>query len=128
METEVRARGLAGWARGRALGDSVSRRSVAAAKVPGAYARMAPRSMNPGAHGATTQRPILIASRQILKIHLTHSQQTRKHFLIASFSAVSAPARRGGPAPHLTHHRLTSFLFRTNKPHRITILMRPLLK
>jgi hypothetical protein len=30
----------------------------------------------------------LIASRQILKIGLTHSQQTRKHFLIASFSAL----------------------------------------
>src|SRR6202522_4741014 len=52
----------------------------------------------------------------------------RIHFLIASFSAVSAPARRGGPAPHLTHHYLSSFLFRTNKPHRITILLRPLLK
>ena len=67
METEARVRGLAGWARGRALGDSVSRRSVAAAKVPGAYTRIAPRSMNPGAHGAATQHPILIASRQNIK-------------------------------------------------------------
>ena len=29
METEARARGLAGWARRRALGDSVSARRVA---------------------------------------------------------------------------------------------------
>jgi hypothetical protein len=59
----------------------------------------------------------------------------RKHFLIASFSAISAPARRGGPAPHLTHHSspityhgLSSFLFDTNKPHKIIILVRALLK
>src|ERR1700678_1365557 len=52
----------------------------------------------------------------------------RIHFLIASFSAVAAPARRGGPAPHLTHHYLSSLLFRTNTPHRIPILLRPLLK
>jgi hypothetical protein len=69
-----------------------------------------------------TNHAFLIASRQILKINLSRSQQTRKHFLIATFSATLAPA------PHLTHHCLTSFLFRTNKPHRITILMRPLLK
>jgi hypothetical protein len=37
METGARARGLAGWACERALGDRVSGRSVAAAKVPGAY-------------------------------------------------------------------------------------------
>src|SRR5580692_6740102 len=59
----------------------------------------------------------------------------RKLFPIASFSAVSAPARHGGPAPHLTHHLsrfthrcLAPFLFRTNKPHKIIILPRALLK
>ena len=59
----------------------------------------------------------------------------RKLFLIASFSAISAPARRGAPAPRLTHHsslithhRLASFLFNTNKPHRIIIVPRALLK
>src|ERR1700679_2044297 len=42
------------------------------------------------------RRPILIASRPILKIALNPSQQTRKHFLIAFFSAISASARRDG--------------------------------
>src|SRR5271170_3484157 len=80
-------------------------------------------------------RHFLIASRQILKIKLNHSQQTRKHFLIASFSVISAPARRGGPAPHLTHRSsrftqpcLNSFLFSTNKPPRIIIPLRAPLK
>jgi hypothetical protein len=52
-----------------------------------------------------------------------------RHFLIASFSAISAPA------PHLTHHSspithhcLTPFLFGTNKAHKIIILMSALLK
>jgi hypothetical protein len=54
----------------------------------------------------------------------------RKHFLIASFSAISAPARRGGQGPHLTHHysRTEPFLFDTNKAHKIIILVRALLK
>jgi len=34
----------------------------------------------------------LIASRQLLEIEPAHSQQTRKHFLIVSFSAISASA------------------------------------
>jgi hypothetical protein len=88
------------------------------------------------AHASTASAPaplptrhFLIASRQILKIKLTRSQQTRKHFLIASFSAIFAPA------PHLTHHssritppRLTPFLISTNKPHRIIIPLRAPLK
>src|SRR5271156_6304421 len=45
-----------------------------------------------------TNHAFLIASRQILKIDLTHSQQTRKPFLIASFSATLPPTAR------LTHH------------------------
>src|SRR5271156_2019677 len=135
METVARARGLAGWARRRALGDSVSAREVGAAKVPSAYTQMTPRSVNASPHHASAQRAFLIAhafliaSRQILKNPVTHSQQKRKHFLIASFSAVSAPA------PHLTRHlsRTTHrcakpFLFRTNKPHRIIILPGALLK
>src|SRR5579863_5007790 len=40
MGTGARARGLAGWARGRALGDGVSGRRVTAAKVPGVFTRM----------------------------------------------------------------------------------------
>ena len=76
-----------------------------------------------------TNHAFLIASGQILKIALTRSQQTRKHFLIASFSAASPPAPR---LPHhsspITHHRVTPFLFNTNKAHKITILMRALLK
>jgi hypothetical protein len=72
---------------------------------------------------------VLIASRQILRIKLTRSQQTRKHFLIASFSAASPPAPRlTHHSPLITHHRSTPFLFATNKPHKIIILMRALLK
>jgi len=37
---EARARGLAGWARGRALGNGVPGCWVTAAKVPSAYTRM----------------------------------------------------------------------------------------
>jgi hypothetical protein len=62
METAARARGLAGWARRRALGNGVSARKVAAAKLPSAYTRMTARSMNPSAH-----RAFLIASRQNIK-------------------------------------------------------------
>ena len=76
-----------------------------------------------------TNHAFLIASRQILKIDLTHSQQTRKHFLIASFSATLPRTMRLTPhsSPLATHH-VIPFLLRTNKPHRITILLRPLLK
>ena len=59
---------------------------------------------------------------------MTENKQQRP-ILIASFSAVSEPA------PHLTHHSslithhcLSSFLFNTNKPHRIIIPMTALLK
>ena len=79
METGARARGLAGWARGRALGDGVSGRSVAAAKVPGAYMRMTARSVRvPRLRDTPLRMPakmmrggarcaILIASRQNIK-------------------------------------------------------------
>jgi len=71
-----------------------------------------------------TNRAFLIATRPELKIELTPSQQTRKHFLIATFSAISAPA------PHLADHgsRIEPFLFDTNKPHKITILVSALMK
>jgi hypothetical protein len=62
MQTEARARGLTGWARGRAFGETVCGRTVVAAQVPSAYTRMTARSMNPGAHPA-----FLIASRQNIK-------------------------------------------------------------
>jgi len=65
-----------------------------------------------------TNHAFLIASRQILKIELTPSQQTRKHFLIATFSRISAPL--------LTNHHspIAPFLFNTNKAHKIIILVR----
>jgi seryl-tRNA synthetase len=94
-----------------------------------------------GAHFAahtspiTTQNPtfatshpsfpqFLIASRPLLEIELTPSQQKRKHFLIASFSGISAPT------PDVTnrHSRTESFLFDTNKTPRIIILIRTLMK
>src|SRR5271155_3250178 len=65
----------------------------------------------------------------------------QRPILIASFSAVFAPARRGGPPrrggspPRLIHHkslitnhRLTPFLFSTNKTNRIIIPMSAPLK
>jgi hypothetical protein len=95
----------------------------------------AARASTASAPAPLSARHFLIASRQILKIALTRSQQTRKHFLIASFSAISAPSRRGGPVPHPTHHspliahhRSTPFLFDTNKPRKIIIPLSALLK
>src|SRR5580700_2454868 len=101
----------------------------------GGYMVHAARASTASAPAPHSTLRFLIASRQILKIKITRSQQTRKHFLIASFSAISAPACRGGPAPHLTHHSSlitrhcpTPFLFNTNKTHRIIVLVRALLK
>ena len=65
METEARARCLAGWALGRTLGDSVSARKVAAAKVLSAYTRTTVRSVNAGTHCASAQRAVLIDSASI---------------------------------------------------------------
>jgi hypothetical protein len=76
METEARARGLAGCVRRRALGDSVSVRPVAAAQVPSACTRMTARSMNPGAH-----RAFLIASRQNIKNRANSLTTNEKTFL-----------------------------------------------
>jgi hypothetical protein len=41
----------------------------------------------------------LIGSHQLLEIGLTHSQQTRKHFLIGSFSALSLNSCLVKPSP-----------------------------
>ena len=97
MQTATRARGVAaesdGRTRGRALGDSLSGRRLAAAKVPSGYARMAARSwrlldlslrMPAKMMRSGAQRAILIAT-QLLDIELTSSQQTRKHFLMCTF-------------------------------------------
>jgi hypothetical protein len=50
------------------------------------------------AHLILPSAPFLIATRRILEIEPTHSQQKRKHFLIASFCrnlALAAPASNG---------------------------------
>ena len=93
METEARAKGLAGWARVRALGDSVSARKVAAAKLPSAYTRMTARSVNAGAHRANPQRAILIGSTAIknpripLKPHaMFFSNRSKRACLRARFA------------------------------------------
>jgi hypothetical protein len=71
----------------------------------------------------------LIATRPGLEIKVTRSQQTRKHFLIATFFGTLPPAPRlTHHSSLITHHCLTPFLFDTNKTHRIIILMRTLLK
>ena len=73
-------------------------------------------------------RALLIGTPIRLEIDLTHSQQTRKHFLIGTIrpTFTSAPLFTHHSSlitRHcLTHHRLTSFLFDTNKPHKIIIL------
>ena len=65
---------------------------------------------------------ILIGTPIRLKADLTHSQQTRKHFLIATKFDTSAP--------HFTNHdrRIAPFLFSTNKAHKIIIPLSALLK
>jgi hypothetical protein len=59
--------------------------------TPDATAPARPRLLNP------PPAPILIAS-PLLEIELTHSQQTRKHFLIASFSATFGGSAAGNIA------------------------------
>ncbi len=67
---------------------------------------------------------LLIGTGSRLEIDLTHSEQTRKHFLIGTIRPTFTSA------PLLTHHLslltrdfLTSFLFDTNKPNKIIILV-----
>jgi hypothetical protein len=59
-----------------------------------------------------TNHAFLIASRQLLEIELTRSQQTRKHFLIGSFSGISAPAPR-------LHNGRRKFLTATHRIQKI---------
>ncbi len=69
-------------------------------------------------------RAILIGTPIRLEIDLTRSQQTRKHFLIGTIrpTFTSAPLLTHHSSL-ITHHCLTSFLFDTNKPHKIIILV-----
>ena len=91
-------------------------------------------STNHQPHRAT--QPFLIAGEKILKTELTPSVPTPNAFLIAGVCATFSPAAAPLFTHHLslityhclTHHRLTSFLFDTNKPHKIIILMRTLMK
>ena len=95
METEARARGVAGWARGRALGDGVCGSWAAATEVPSAYTRMTAylgripsrgRGTGPAPTDAceddARRRATRISNRycQILEFDLTRSQQTRNFF------------------------------------------------
>jgi hypothetical protein len=140
METEVRARGLAGWARGRALGDSVYRRRVAAAKMPSAYTRIAPRSVNASAHYPSGQRAILIGYAAIKNARnfpennaLNFSNRLKTANCSARFSRVlrskSHHSRVTYQVSRFTTHRcLAPFLFDTNKPHKIITPPSALLK
>src|SRR5271154_2696266 len=69
-------------------------------------------------------RAFLIGTAIRLKSDLTHSQQTRKHFLIGTIrpTLTSAPLFTHHLSP-IPPHFLTSFLFDTNKPHKIIILV-----
>ena len=106
METGARARGLAGWARERALGGGVPGRWAAAASVPTAYQRMTAHSRRvPQPRDPSLRMPAkmmrgdarcasLIGSCQLLEIELTRSQQTRKLFMIGNFSVLLACSRK----------------------------------
>jgi hypothetical protein len=77
METEARVRGLAGWARGRALGDSVSARRFSGHEL---------QSTGSGSR-FTTHQPLLsthaflIASRQNIKNRANSLTTNEKTFL-----------------------------------------------
>ncbi len=98
--------GRGAWLAGRALRDGVPGCWVAAAKVPSAYTRMMAHSVSSGAQSASartlrtfrarriashTTRAFLIAT-ELFEVELTSSQQTRKFFRIATFSAVLSGA------------------------------------
>src|SRR5271167_380081 len=69
-------------------------------------------------------RAFLIGTPFRLKSDLTHSQQTRKHFLIGTIRSkfISVPPLTRCSSL-ITHHCLTTFLFGTNQPHKIIILV-----
>jgi len=80
------------------------------------------RNFAPGApphQSLLTTHGFLIASRQLLENELTRSPQTRKHFLIATFSGLSAPAPQlTHHSPLITNHCPTPFLIDTNERAR----------
>ena len=86
-------------------------------------------STNHQPHRATPL--FLIAGEKILKTELTPSISIPNAVLIAGVCATFSPAAAPLFTHHLslityhclTHHRLTSFLFDTNKPHKIIILV-----
>jgi len=70
-------------------------------------------------------RAFLIGTPFRLKSDLTHSQQTRKHFLIGTIRPTLAPAPLS--THHLsliTHHCFTQFRFATNRIRKIVALMK----
>jgi hypothetical protein len=68
--------------------------------------------------------PQFLIATQILNIELTRTQQTRKHFLVTTKFDFSAPA----PRLKIHNRRSESFLFDTNKAHKIIIVMRAPMK
>ena len=73
---------------------------------------------------ANILRALLIGTPIGLETDLTHSQQTRKYFLIGTIRPTLTPAPRF--TYHLsliTRYCLAPFLFDTNKPHKIIILV-----
>ncbi len=109
METGAQARGSAGWARGRALGDGVSGRRVAAAKVPGAYTRITAHSVNVGAQCAILIGSTAIRNPRIpLKSHaMFFSNRSKIACLRARFAHVSRATNRR------SHHTTRAFLIAT---------------
>src|SRR5271154_1785920 len=101
---------------------------IYAARVNRATARFILRSGSAASKGSSATPPstrhFLIAGDKILKTGLTPSVPSPDAFLIANIGPTLAPA------PLCTHHSslitphcLTPFLFDTNKPHKIIILV-----
>jgi hypothetical protein len=124
MQTGARARSLASWTRGRALGDGVRRRRIATAKVPDDYTRITAHSVSLGAQSARARCPILIGTSAIrnrripLKPHAnSFSNRSNKPCLRALFSHVSRSKNHNSPvtshASRFTNHQslLTSHAF-----------------
>jgi hypothetical protein len=81
-------------------------------------------------HSLITTHACLIANDELLETSLTPSAPTQSAFLIANicpafFSHAPLPT---GHSSVIAGHCLTSFLFDTNKTHRIIILMRAPMK
>jgi hypothetical protein len=116
METGARARGLAGWARRRALGEGVSGRWVAAAKVPGVYTGTTAHGASVGAQSASARCAILIGSAAIKIARnspennaLNFSNRSKRACLCAPFSHVSRATK------HQSHFTTPAFLIATGQ-------------